>query len=368
MKILTLVCTLVATLSGQLVFANSGLKNNFVLGNPKIASLNALTFGPEGILFIGDSKNAMVYAVDTRDTEIRKKAEPIEMKHLDRAIALVLGSMPEQVHVQDIAVNPLSKKLYLAVHHEDGTPVLMKLEGNNLEWIPLDKVGYSKASITGALPQDAKDKRGRDLRKWTVSDLSYDDGKVMVTGLSNKEFSSTFRSISFPFDDKQQDATLEIYHAAHGRYETYAPVKAFTPATVGGKKQLIAAYTCTPLVLFPMDELKPGQHTKGRTVAELGNWNTPLDMIVMEKADESYLLMANTNRAVMKIKLSDLEAFQGSLTEKISVRGGTSGVNFIALPWVNVLQLDKLDNKHFVMLKRESNGDLNLITQTERWL
>lgn len=368
MNMRSLLYTLLAILTCQMVFANSGLKDNFVLGNPNIASLNALTFGPEGILFIGDSKKAMVFAIDTRDTQTIEKAEPIAIKHLDRAIALVLGSMPEQVHVQDMAVNPLSKKLYLAVHHEDGTPVLMKLEGNNLEWIPLDKVGYSKTSISHALPKDAKDKQGRNRRRWTISDLNYDDGHLMVTGLSNREFSSTFRSIGFPFNDEQQDATLEIFHAAHGRYETYAPVKTFIPATVGGKRQLIAAYTCTPLVLFPLDKLKPGQHTKGRTVAELGNWNTPLDMIVMEKDEEAYLLMANTNRAVMKIKLSDLAAFQGSLTEKIPQRGGTRGVNFIALPWVNVLQLDKLDNKRFVMLKRESNGDLNLITQTERWL
>ena len=70
----------------------------------------------------------------------------------------------------------------------------------------------------------------------------------------------------------------------------------------------------------------------------------------------------------MKIKFSDIEAFEGSLTERIKERSGTAGIPFIALPWVNVLQLDKLDDTQFVMLKREANGDLNLLTQNDRWL
>ena len=117
-----------------------------------------------------------------------------------------------------------------------------------------------------------------------------------------------------------------------------------------------------------MEQIKNGEHVKGRTVAELGNWNTPVDMIVMEKEGKSYLLIANTARAVMKISFDNMESFDGSLTERIKERGGTEGVPFIALPFVNVLQLDKLDGKRFLMLKRQANGDLDLMTQSDRWL
>ena len=120
--------------------------------------------------------------------------------------------------------------------------------------------------------EDAKDDRGRSLRTLTITDLGFYKDKVMVTGLSNQEFSSSFRSIPFPFKDSQDQASLEIYHAAHGKYETNSPIKTFTPAVVGDKEYLIASYTCTPLVLFPMAELKAGKHVKGRTVAELGSW------------------------------------------------------------------------------------------------
>lgn len=343
-------------------------KANFVNGDPGIASINAMAFGPQGILFIGDSKNAAIYAVDTQDAGKRETAEEISMNKVDIMIAEALGTDAGKVFIQDMAVNPTSKTLYLAVHHEDGTPVLMKLIDGKFEWVPLDDVSYSKKKIEGVVAPDIKDDRGRPLRIWTISDLNYLDGKVMVTGLSNKEFSSVFRSMLFPFRETQSDASLEIYHAAHGQYETHSPVKTFTTATINGKKHLVASYTCTPLVIFPIDALKEGAHTKGRTVAELGNWNTPLDMIVMEKDGHSYLIMANSNRSVMKIDFADIENFEGSLSEPVEERSATAGVEFIALPWVHVLQLDKLDDKQFVMLKRESNGDLSLVTQGERWL
>ena len=56
----------------------------------------------------------------------------------------------------------------------------------------------------------------------------------------------------------------------------------------------MAAYTCTPLVKVPVAALKPGARTsRGRPIAELGNMNQPLDMIVYQKDGKDYLLMAN---------------------------------------------------------------------------
>lgn len=61
-------------------------------------------------------------------------------------------------------------------------------------------------------------------------------------------------------------------------YETLSPIRTFTTTTISGKKYLVASNTCTPMVLFPMDELKAGQHVKGRTVAEMGTRNQPIDL------------------------------------------------------------------------------------------
>lgn len=361
----------IALLFTSVIFANNPAKINykkgFVVGNPDIKSINAISFGPEGILFLGDSKTATVIAVDTKDTK-SAEAKAVAVKNIDQIIADALGTDIDQISIQDMAVNPISNNIYLAVHSGEGVPVLLKLVDGAVMPVSLSGVSYSSVSLNGAIAADAKDRRGRDQRIWAVSDLSFYKNQVMVTGLSNKEFGSTFRSINFPFDKKQTQSSLEIYHAAHGQYETNSPIKTFTAANVGGKDHLIASYTCTPLVVFPLDQLKPNEHVKGRTVAELGNWNTPLDMIVMEKEGNSFLLMANSSRALMKFKFADIENFNGGLTQRVSESADTDGIDFINLPFVNVQQLDKLGDDKFVFIQRKSNGDLDIVTQSNRWL
>jgi hypothetical protein len=117
-----------------------------------------------------------------------------------------------------------------------------------------------------------------------------------------------------------------------------------------------------------MSDIVPQAHTRGRTVAELGNWNTPLDIIEMEKDGKRYLLMANTNRALMKIKVADVESFESSLTSPVEERAATAGVGFINLPFVNVQQLSKLNDTQFLMIQRDANGDLIMKTGADRWL
>jgi hypothetical protein len=246
--------------------------------------------------------------------------------------------------------------------------MLLQVVDNKLENVSLKKVSYSASKIKNPVAKDAKDRRGRALRKWAISDLHYSDGKVYLSGLSNQEFASTFRAVDFPFNEKEVASSLEIYHAAHGKYETHAPIKAFTTIKLNGKTNLLASYTCTPLVTFPLENMKKAQHNKAKTVAELGNWNTPLDIIEMEKEGNRYVLMANSNRALMKIKVTDIEAFKGSLDTRVKERSGTAGVEFINLPFVNVQQLAKLNDKTFVMIQRDSKGILTLKTGGNRWL
>jgi hypothetical protein len=342
-----------------------GLKN----GTASVQSISAIAFGPDGILFIGDSKSASVFAIDTKDKTVVEKAAAVEIKNIDQKIAAALGTEAKNIRIQDIAVNPISKKVYCAVHTADGTPVLLMLEGDKVQSVNLKDIAYSTISIANVPGEDVKDRGGRPLREQSISDLNYSDGSVLLSGLSNQEFGSTFRKIAFPFSDKQEQASLEIYHAAHGRYETNAPIKTFTTAELNGKKYLVASYTCTPLVLFPLDELKPGKHVKGRTVAEFGAGNSPIDMITLKKDGNSYLFMANSNRPIMRINYKNIESYEGTLAEPIKESYSTAGVNFVTLPTVNVLQMDKLDDTQVLVLQRRANGDLDLWTaRGDRWI
>ena len=345
----------------------NALPTGFVNGTPAIQSISSLAFGPDGIIFIGDSKSASVFAVDTKDKTSLDKAAAVDIKNVDQKIAAVLGTEPKNINILDVAVNPVSKKIYCAVQNADNSTVLLTIEGDKISPVSLKDVSFSSVSINNAPAEDAKDQRGRPLRVSSVTDLNYADGKVYVSGLSNQEFSSTFRSIPFPFVNKQDQSSLEIYHAAHGRYETYAPIRTFTTAQLNGKKYLVASFTCTPLVLFPLDELKAGTHVKGRTVGEFGAGNAPLDIITMKKGDESILLMANSSRPVMRVKYKNLETYEGSLTEPVAESYATAGVSFVTLPMTNVLQIDRLDDSQVLVLQRKGNGDLDLWSSGDRW-
>jgi hypothetical protein len=339
-----------------------------VTGTPAIKSINALTFGPDGVLFIGDGKSATVFAVDTKDAVPVEKSAGADIKNIDQKIAALLGTEVANITIQDIAVNPVSKNVYCAVQHSDGTPVLLKIIGDKLSAVSLKEVPFSMLALTNVAAEEAKDRRGESLRVASISDMGYADGKVLVSGLSNQEFGSTFRSIPFPFTNTQDQASLEIYHAAHGKYETMAPIKTFTTTEIKGRKYLLASYTCTPLVLFPLDELKAGSHVKGRTVAEMGSGNSPLDMVIMKKGNDSFLMMANSSRPVFKVNYKNLAEYQGSLTTPVVENFATAGVDFVSLPLINVVQLDKLDDTHMVLLQRRSNGSLDLWTSNERYL
>jgi hypothetical protein len=344
-------------------------KYGLTVGNPEIKSITALAFGPDGILFIGDSRSATVFAVDMKDNKAVDKAATMEVKNIDQKIAASLGTEAKNIRIQDIAVNPISKKVYCAVQNMDGSSLLLTIEGEKISPVSLKDIAFSKAAIANAPGEDQKDRGGRSLRESVISDMIYAEGSVMLSGLSNQEFSSSFSRINFPFTDKQEQSSLEIFHAAHGRYETNAPIRTFTTATLGGKKYLVASYTCTPLVLFPLDEMKAGKHIKGRTVGEFGAGNSPIDIITMKNGENTYLIMANTNRPVMRVKYKNIEEYAGSLTEPIKESYTTAGVPFVNLPVVNVLQMDKLDDSQVLVLQRRGNGDLDLWTaKAERWM
>ena len=350
------------------IFANetSPLKTGFTAGNPEVTSINAMTFGPEGILFIGDSKSAQVVAIDL-SAHAKTDNSKVRIDKLDQQIADMLGAAIDQVQITDMVVNPENNNIYISVMHGSGNPLLLRVENNALKAVALDNVSFTKSEITDPVSNEAKDRRGRQLRRWAVADIKYTNGKVLLSGLSNKEFASTFRSIDFPFNKKQNYGSLEIYHAAHGKYETHAPIKTFLTADIAGVPHIVAAYTCTPLVVFPMSDVKPGQHTKGRTIAELGSGNSPLDIVEVKSDNAHYLLISNSNRPLMRLDFDDLESFKASLTEPVTIKGAAVGVDYVNMPFVNVQQLDAYD-KGFVMIQRESSGNLALKHGSPWWL
>ena len=334
-------------------------------GRPDIKSAGPLAFGPDGILLVGDTQGAAVFAIDSGDRTPAntKTMAPIKVEDLGGKIAAKLGTDAKKVTINDVVVNPISGKAYVSVSRgtgPDATPVIFRVAADGkLEELSLDKVKFAKSEIPNA-PAPGAATKGASQRAESITDLAYTDGRVFLAGLSNEEFSSRLLAIPFPFGDQPDGAGVEIYHGAHGRLETKSPVRTFVAYSINHEPYLLAAYTCTPLVKVPVAALKPGAHVKGTTIAELGNRNRPLDMIVYQKGGKDYLLLANSSRGVMKIPTEKADK-----AEAISapVRTETQGLEYEKIAAMQgVVQLDKLDEGHALVLIQSKDGTLNLET------
>ncbi len=149
-----------------------------------LQSAGSLAFGPNGVLFVGDSVGGKIWAFETGDMA-KTTAKPVDVKAINEKLAALLGVMPADVLINDVAVNPISKNIYLSVHRgkgTDATPVIVRTDSTGkIELLDVDKMKNTVAAIPN--PTNAGNKRVD-----TITDLGYIDGKVLVAGLTNDAF------------------------------------------------------------------------------------------------------------------------------------------------------------------------------------
>ncbi len=295
----------------------AGLTDSLKPGKANLQSASQIAFGPEGILFVGDSRQATVFAIATDDTKAPTGPVNINVEAVNEKIAALLGIPADQLLINDMDVNPLSRNIYVAVSRglgPDALPVILKIDGaSKISEFRLDNVRHAMAALVDA-PEAKPDAGVRgpegqvnaNPRVRTIHDMSYLDGKVLVAGLSNQDFASDMRSIPFPFSKVDKGTGIRMWHAAHGRYETASPVRSFVPYTVNKEQFVLASYGCTPVVKIPVKELKAGGKVQGTTIVELGSGSTPLDMLSYQKSGKNYILIATTSRGVMKFSADEV--------------------------------------------------------------
>ncbi len=328
-------------------------------GNVSLRSAGPLAFAPEGVLLIGDPLAAAVYAVATGDTKGDPEKAEYQIAAVDQKVAALLGVSPSDILIADVAANPASGNVYLSVSRGRGPDAQAVIVRTNpegqFEILSLENVPCAKAELPNP-PREAG--QGRlNQRALAVTDLAYVHGSVIVAGLANEEFASTLRVLPYPFAEGTRGAGVEIFHGSHGRFETQSPIRTFTSYVLHGEPHILAAYTCTPLVKIPLQQLQPGAKVRGVTIAELGNRNQPLDMFVYSKDGKDYLLVANSRRGVMKISAVELSG-DHNITQRID---GTAGAGFETLEgWIGVVHLDRLNSRAALVLSQNENGQLDL--------
>ena len=354
------ICVLVALVVFAAVGVAADLTDSLKAGKADLKSAGSLAFGPDGVLFVGDSIGGAIFAIDTQD-RTAAQASAVEVTGLAAKIAGMLGTMPDQIQINDVAVNPVSRKTYVSVSRGLGptaTPVIVRIDGaGKLEALSLDNVKHSSVALPNPISATAAG-RGNP-RMQAITDLAFVDNRVFVAGLSNEEFSSALRAIPFPFNQADKGANVEIWHGSHNQFETNSPIRTFLPYKINNEETILASYTCTPLVKIPVSSLKGGAKVKGTTIAEFGAGNTPLDMIAYSKGGKNYILMSNTSRGVMKFSADGLDTYK-PITQSVADKAGVPYETIASM--TGVVQMDQLDSQRAVILQRTVSGlDLHTV-------
>lgn len=326
-----------------------------------VQSISRLEAGPGNVLFVADWKAARVHAIELPPAQ-QKAAGTFNILDLEALLSRQLGGA--RITVQDMAVRPGTGEVYVAVSTGPArTPALFAVTSDGkARRVDLKAARATSVTLRDAPKGDDKFWQQTPERSFTVTDMKWRDGELFVAGLSNQEFSSTLRRIRFPFTAQQSVSSIEIFHGGHNMMETRAPVRAMSFASLDGKPYLVAAYTCTPLVLIPIDALQDGAHVRGKTVAELGYGNTPADMISysMRVGDktEDYMMLVNFNRVSNVIPVSELRAANARPgIDKVVPFGQIAGLDVQQAPLAGALRIDNLDEQSFVLVRRRLETD-----------
>jgi len=327
---------------------------------PAFQSLGTLAFGPQGVLYAADPLAATIFAVDLGAQAAGAVPGTKDVPGIDQKIAALLGTEAAAVTITDLVVHPTSHNSFIAVMRGQGAaaqPALVRVDGaGTLAVVGTEALKFTSVAIPNPV---AAASTGRNNRTQSITDMAYANGRLYVAGLSNEEFSSKFWSVPYPFQNADNGASVEIFHGNHGRLETNSPVMAFVPTSINNQPYLIAGYTCTPLVKFPIGDLKPGAKILGTTIAELGAGNRPIDMLLYKKGNTEFLLMSNTSRGVMKIATTPFGSASGITTK---VPEGTAGVPFETIAAMQgVVQMDLLDATRSIVITRTGTGPASVV-------
>jgi hypothetical protein len=336
-----------------------------------VESAGVLAFGPDNVLFVGDTKGAAVHAFELRPADITPQtnvtlgnAHTFEGRDLiggiDRKLAALLGTSADQIVINGLVVHRPSKQIFLSLHRgrgPDAIPVIVKVNDGRLEVLDLDKLAHSMIRIADVPGQETLE-FGQRERNLAITDITYYRGEIFVAGISNEEFASKLRRIHYPFTDRVSTSSIEIWHSVHAEFETRAPIVKQMVRELDGVPYLFAVYACTPLVRIPVAALQNGARVRGETIGELGYGNTPIDMVGYVDATDGkeYLLVTNNSRNAIRIAVADVGR-TAPMPVNVPNNFGPAGVAQFPIPMTGVLHLDLLDNEWAVTIRRPPSDD-----------
>ena len=229
---------------------------------PVLASIGPLAFGPDGTLFTADNQGAAIFALDLGAQANGGAAGAKGLDALDEKLAALLGTGAREVTITDLAVHPRTRNAYVSVMRGQGAgaaPALFRIDGaGTIANVSLQTLQFQKVELPNAPAANATARP--NPRTQVVTDMAFADGRLWVAGLSNEEFASKLRAIPYPFAsvDRGRERRDLPWQPQGGR-NAVACQRVRARTRINNQQHLIAGYTCTPLVKFPIADLKAGR-------------------------------------------------------------------------------------------------------------
>ena len=331
-------------------------------GNPGLKSINTLSFAPGGVLLVADGAGSRIVAIETDSAE--QKPFTGEIREFDRQIASRLGTKPDGIEILDLAVNPETRAVFVAVRKQDDRRHIIVIvdDSKRLQEFELDNVRHASVMLTAT---DAKITR--------ITDVAWADGQLIAAGRSDESFASKIFSIPTPLKHEATSGSFsaETYHVSHQRWETKAPMSVVIPFKENDRTYVVGAFSCTPVVKYPIDSLQPGAKIKGTSVLELGSGNRPIDMFIYQKDGQPFVL-TNTFRFhhdrrpfgpspywTVRFEQEILTATDHVNEQALRrLQGNTPVSNRVQMieAYHGVMQMDQLDDLHAVVLRETETG------------
>ena len=334
-------------------------------------SAGAMTFGPEGTLFVADSRGGKLYALRIEDSKVERDTGRFSVGELDSKVAAVLGTTPRELRFNDMAVNQTTGNIFITVSRglgDGAAPALVKVNARGeVSLVDVDRIRFAETVLPASPSRDAKTPWGQPQWMLSVTDLNFVEGELWVAGLSNEQFASALRRVPFPFSASGSLTTVEIFHTSHNKWETAAPIEAFLPITIDGKSLILAGYGCAPLATFSQADIRSQRHLRGRTVAEMGGGSRPTDIISFVNNGKTSILVANSHRTLMRFDASEI-AGAPELTTPVDAAYKAAGVVYQPISSAGVMQIDDFGPAVLVLQRNIESGAVELTTYSKRWL
>jgi len=355
----------------RVAFAAAALYTScgLVLAGP-VKSVGPMTFPDANTLVVADWRAQELHAFKLPPAP-PATAHFFNLRNVSTPIANALHVSPDRVSFEDMAFRPGAEVAYVSLSVDRGgsvpKPAIVSIDSNGkVTVVHLEKLTQTSAKIANPPTADRKFWRDTPEATLTVTDLVFDNGKLYVAGLSNGDFASTLRIYDFPFDDHAMASTIEMYHPVHDQLETRAPIRKMAIVKLDGGPSLVAAYTCTPLVVIPLKDLVDGAHVKGTTIAELGWGSAPVDMVTFDSAQGPQLLLVNSAKSADLIPVSAIAAASKlpSLATPIQVPASPLlGLKATYLPLTGLDQVAMQDAEFIGGLRRQpASGAMELVS------